>query len=111
MYAFNSPAAGMKPRFRVRRRERRGWNSLGVRVAISVLVVGLFLLAFARVAEGATEGPYESMTVQPGDTLWSIASARYPGIDVRSKIFQIEQLNHLEGPTIAAGESLRVPSR
>ncbi len=51
------------------------------------------------------------MTVQPGDTLWAIAADRYPNSDVRAKVWQIEQVNHLSGETLQPGETLRVPSR
>jgi LysM repeat protein len=68
-------------------------------------------LGFAKVAEGGAAGPYEALTVQSGDTLWSIAADRYPGADVRAKVFQIEQANHLNGPAIEAGEKLQVPTR
>jgi LysM repeat protein len=51
------------------------------------------------------------VTVAAGDTLWSIAARRYPDADPREKVFQIEQLNHLAGPTIVPGERLRVPAR
>ena len=52
----------------------------------------------------------ETVTVGPGDTLWDIASSRYPGADVRQKVYEIEQLNGLSGPGIEAGQRLRVPA-
>lgn len=52
-----------------------------------------------------------SITVAPGDTLWSIAARRYPNADPRQKVFEIEQLNGLPGPAIDAGQRLRVPDR
>src|SRR5215831_3652905 len=60
---------------------------------------------------GATPAAAQQVTVAPGDTLWDIASRRYPGADVRQKVFEIEQLNGLDGPAIEAGERLRVPAR
>lgn len=76
-----------------------------------VITVATLSLGFARVAEGGAAGPYEALTVQPGDSLWSIAADRYPGADVRVKVIQIEQANHLGGPAIAAGQKLQVPTR
>ena len=52
----------------------------------------------------------ERVTVAPGDTLWSIATRRYPEADAREKVFEIEQLNGLSGPTIVVGQRLRVPA-
>ena len=52
-----------------------------------------------------------TVTVAPGDTLWDIASSRYPDADVREKVYEIEQLNALNGPAIEAGQKLRLPAR
>jgi len=52
-----------------------------------------------------------TVTVAPGDTLWDIASSRYPDADAREKVYEIEQLNGLNGPAIEAGQRLRVPAR
>ena len=53
----------------------------------------------------------QTVTVQPGDTLWTIASERYPNSDVRAKVWQIEQANHLFGQALQPGETIEVPSR
>jgi nucleoid-associated protein YgaU len=50
---------------------------------------------------------YEQVFV-PGDTLWSIAEARYRG-DAREQVWRIERANGLAGATIVAGEVLRLP--
>lgn len=85
-------------------------------VLLAAAVAALLGFGYAREAAGSSlvgsNGPVavETVTVAPGDTLWDIASRRYPGADVREKVFQIEQLNGLSGPTILAGERLRVPA-
>ena len=48
------------------------------------------------------------VTVQPYQTLWTIAEANYGG-DVRGSIWRIEQANHLAGATIQPGEKLVLP--
>ena len=53
----------------------------------------------------------KSRTVQPGDSLWSIASNRYPGTDVRNRIWDIQQANHLDSALLTPGELLKVPTR
>jgi LysM repeat protein len=50
------------------------------------------------------------VVVQPGDTLWSIAAAHYPGDDVRVRVDDIERANGLQSPTIEAGQELRLPA-
>jgi len=77
---------------------------------IAVATVSL-LLGFAKAVEGAAPSATETVMVEPGDTLWTIAADRYPGTDVRNRIIQIEQANHLNHRPIHAGETLRVPSR
>jgi LysM repeat protein len=95
--------------------ETLAWRA---RLALLALVaVGLLGFGYAREATGSplltgTEpAASETVTVAPGDTLWGIASRRYPDADVRQKVYEIEQLNGLRGPTIMAGQRLRVPAR
>jgi nucleoid-associated protein YgaU len=74
-----------------------------------VLVAALaVMLALSRVAHGGEAGA--SVVVQPGDTLWTIASARYPSDDTRARVDEIERLNNLSSPLIEAGETLRLPA-
>jgi nucleoid-associated protein YgaU len=74
-------------------------------ILISLLAIGLWAM-FAR--ESGATGPERSYRVQPGDTLWSIAAARYPG-DPREGIWKLEQRNDLPGTTITPGQILRLP--
>jgi nucleoid-associated protein YgaU len=97
--------------YRRRRRPRNPWPA---RVRSAVILAGAVLalsLGFAKVAEGGAPSAYESVTIASGDTLWAIASDRYPGADVRAKVWQIEQANHLQGETLRPGETIQVPSR
>ena len=77
------------------------------RIVLIVLVVtflGWSLLT--RSVDGA--GRAQVYVVKPGDTLWSIASARYAG-DPREGVWKLRERNHLEGTTIAPGQVLRLP--
>lgn len=99
----------------------RCWNPPGPRLRkarwpISALIACLLLgLGYAQAWEGSAALPtrsqaaYEIVSVGDGETLWGIATRRYPGADPRVKIAQIEQLNGLSGPTILAGQRLKVP--
>jgi len=58
----------------------------------------------------ATPQHYAMVVVRPGDTLWSIASARTStSSDVQETIDRITEVNHLNGASIAPGQRLRVP--
>ena len=77
------------------------------RIALIVLVATFFgwsLLARPSVSAGKTQ----SYVVQPGDTLWSIAAARYGG-DPREGVWKLQRKNDLTGTTITPGERLVLP--
>ena len=50
-----------------------------------------------------------SVVVQPGDTLWSIASPVARGADVRAVVDQIRQLNGLRSADLTPGQVLQLP--
>jgi LysM repeat protein len=77
------------------------------RIVLIVLVatfLGWSLLT--RDVDGA--GRRQVYVVQPGDTLWAIASARYAG-DPREGVWKLERSNHLAGTTISPGQRLTLP--
>lgn len=58
----------------------------------------------------ATPQHYQTVTVQPGDDLWTLASARTPsGGDVQGMIDRVVAENHLGTTTLQPGQRLRVP--
>ena len=78
-----------------------------VRLALIVLVVTFLGWSVAtRSVESA--GRAQVYVVQPGDSLWSIASERYAG-DPREGVWKLEQRNHLLGTTISPGQKLVLP--
>jgi LysM domain len=77
-----------------------------VRVVIVALVAVLLWAVFARdTGAGAHPRHYR---VEPGDTLWSIAVATYPG-DPREGVWRLRERNRLSGSTIVPGQRLVVP--
>ncbi len=75
-----------------------------VLIALVATFLGWSLLA--RPSVGA--GPTQHYVVQPGDTLWSIAAARYAG-DPREGVWKLQRKNDLAGTTITPGERLVLP--
>ena len=80
------------------------------RLAAVFLLALSVSLGFAVVAHGGTAVHDATVVVQPGDTLWSIASEHYPSDDVRARIADIERANGLYSPVIEVGKTLRLPS-
>ena len=61
---------------------------------------------------GTTRPPpaSHSIVVQPGQTLWGIATQVAPHADPRATIQQIIVLNHLPSTGLRAGQELALPS-
>jgi nucleoid-associated protein YgaU len=76
------------------------------RMILALLVVALLVGYFARPSGGA--GPETRYVVEAGDTLWSIAAARYAG-DTREAIWRLERRNHLRGTFLRPGQTLVLP--
>ena len=51
----------------------------------------------------------QSVVVQSGDTLWSIATQVAGGADVREVVDRIQRLNHLSGTALMPGQVLELP--
>jgi hypothetical protein len=82
-----------------------------IKIGRILVVLGILLAAFVQAAYGGGRTGTEVITVQPGQTVWSIAADRYPDDDTRSRVGEILQLNHLGDQPIYAGERLSVPAK
>lgn len=81
------------------------------RLALVAAVLGMLVgFGFAHAVQGTAPVEYETVTVQPGDTLWSLAERRYPGEDVRARVSEIERANGLGDPVLHTGQTLRLRS-
>jgi nucleoid-associated protein YgaU len=95
-------------RLRLTRRARRLATVLG-------LAAGVALGSWAGpLVSGGTEGDLRlagvtSVVVEPGDTLWSIATSLDGEGDVRAVIDEIQELNGLESAELVPGQTLRLP--
>jgi LysM repeat protein len=84
--------------------------------AVGVVLVGGLLLLVAYLSAGSAGVPAPRpaavpgsvVTVQPGDTLWSIAGQVAPGHDPRRVVEQIREVNHLSSASLTPGQTLKV---
>ncbi|MGY2067425.1 LysM peptidoglycan-binding domain-containing protein [Blastococcus sp. SYSU DS0619] len=103
--------------------ERRGEPALpplrltarGRRLLVVVaLLLALAVVALVSAVLGDGRGGLElmgttSVVVEPGDTLWSIASTVAGERDVREVVDGIQRLNDVPGSAIVPGQVLRLP--
>lgn len=77
-----------------------------------VLATSVFSARHAAYAESVSNVTYETIRVQPGDSLWSLAE-EYPieGLSTQETSDMIRNVNHLEHGSLAAGAYLKVPAR
>jgi LysM repeat protein len=90
---------------------RRKRFSLMPAIALAALglIVALPTLSSMRLYAASTER-YVTVTVQPGDTLWSIAAAHSRSTsDLQESVDRISDANKLQDGTLQPGERLRIP--
>lgn len=89
------------------------------RLARAFVVASLAVLLLAAIANRAGAGTSSSpiatsptfvtVTVAPGDTLWSLAGTLAQGSDIRSLMAEIVSVNSLVSFDLSAGQRLRIP--
>lgn len=81
-------------------------------LTLAVLALGVALVLLARAgapaAPPAARAPH-AITVQSGDTLWSIASRVAPERDPRAEVQALQRRNHLADVDLVPGQVLRIP--
>lgn len=77
-----------------------------------VLATSVFSARHVAYAESVSNVTYETIRVQSGDSLWSLAE-EYPieGLSTQETSDMIRNVNHLEHGSLAAGAHLKVPAR
>jgi LysM domain len=94
---------------------RRGRLTAGTLLSVLVLAAvvpfsGVITSLRPELGPVTTRAETHEVTVLPGDTLWSIASATSPDGDPRDRIAEIRELNGLESSGVLAGQRLLVPA-
>jgi Tfp pilus assembly protein FimV len=100
----------IRTRLRVTARGRRVaafLTAVPVAAAVAVLVLHGGAAAAGQAAGG---GDFLTVTVMPGQSLWSIAEDIAPAADPRDVVSAIVRLNALGDGAVAAGQTLAVPA-
>lgn len=81
-------------------------------VALGGLSLAVTLPALSSTVHAAPPVAYTTVTVHPGETLWSLAErkTRANG-DIQSTVDQILGANHLATADLRVGQHLRVPAK
>jgi len=108
---LSAPPLTCRPARRRLRLTRRGRLAL----VLALLAVAFTVFSLGRVSTTAATSRGSSahlrhVVVEPGDTLWTIASAAAPGTDPRATVDRIVSLNGLRGATVAPGQRLLLPA-
>lgn len=94
---------------------RRGRIVLGTLITMLVLallgVAAMFGATGAVASSEAGNAEFGYVIVQPGESLWGLATTLDASADPRDVIAEIVRLNQLEGSEIQAGEPIAVPLR
>lgn len=105
-------ASGARGRLRLTRRGRAVFGTLATLLVIGVLaVVATFSGARAVASAESSSAEFGYVIVQPGDSLWQVASSIDPNSDPRDLVAEIVRLNQLDGSGVLAGQPIAVPLR
>ena len=94
------------------RLNRRGRLARTFVVLSLAIVLGSVVSAKAGAGTEAAPqaaGSFITVTVAPGDTVWSLATRLAGGGDVRSLVSEIISVNSLASVDVATGQKLRIP--
>lgn len=89
---------------------RRGRFVLTLVMMVGLVVTGFTLGRGSSQAAVHTHQHRHTVTVQAGDTLWSLAARVAPHADPRDVVDEITALNDLSSASIEPGERLVVPA-
>lgn len=106
-----TPAPAATTRLRITARGRRVLAAvIALPIAAGIAAAALSGGSATASAEAASGVSFETVTVLPGDTLWSIATAVAPEADPRDVIDAIRRLNLLQTSALSVGQELALPA-
>lgn len=102
----------VSPKLRLTRRGRMVFGGLAMLLVLSAVAV-LAMLGGTRAEASAevADAQFGYVVVQPGASLWQLASELDPESDPRDLVAEIVRLNQLGDSSIEAGQEIAVPLR
>lgn len=107
-----APAA--RVRLRLTRRGRIVFTTLA---ALPLLIVVAFFVlnggqaSAGDAAAGGARTHFDTVTIQPGETLWQLAEDTAPNADPRDFVQDVISLNALDGSGLQAGDQIAIPTK
>ncbi|WP_394942198.1 LysM peptidoglycan-binding domain-containing protein [Psychromicrobium sp. YIM B11713] len=80
-------------------------------LAVAALVLLGFATTSAHAGVGSVGTGTAQVTVQAGDSIWSIAAANAADRDPREVVAEIVELNNLDSSVLLPGQQIFVPTR
>ena len=103
--------SGARVRLRLTRRGRAVLTAL---VALPI-VIGAFVFALngggAAASGDRTHVSFQHVTVESGDSLWTVAERIAPNADPRDVIAALVTLNGLDSAVVSPGQALAIPTQ
>ncbi|TDW39766.1 LysM domain-containing protein [Curtobacterium sp. PhB42] len=107
-------APAVRVRLRLTRRGRIVFTTLA---ALPLLIVVAFFVlnggqaSAGDAAAGGARTQFDTVTIQPGETLWQLAEDTAPNADPRDFVQDVITLNALDGSGLQAGEQIAIPTK
>jgi len=111
--APRAEGSSRRTRLRLTRRGRRVVAGLAALPAVAGIVAALVVGGGAAFAARDAGAPvhFRTVTVEPGQSLWSVAEEVAPQADPRDVVDSIVRLNALDGVTVDPGQELAIPAQ
>lgn len=100
------------PRLRITRRGRAVVTVLvAIPLAVGAAVLGVGAVGAAAGTHSGSATTFQYVTVDPGESLWQVATSIAPTADPRDVVADILTLNNLSSSDVQPGQRLAIPSQ
>ena len=107
-------APAVRTRLRLTRRGRIVFTTLAAIPLLIVVALAVLNGGQASAGDSSAGGArthFETVTIQPGETLWQLAEDTAPNADPRDFVQDVVSLNALDGSALQAGEQIAIPTK